>query len=116
MSIRTDFSGYVRRYNGGDIETQHRFGVSKVVTEYGGRPISIANGSSDISIMPSGLVSAKTVCILPNKKINITLNASINASMDIFADGLFILTGSVSDVKLKNESGAAANVIYDISG
>jgi hypothetical protein len=116
MAIETKFSGYIRRYTNDDLERQHRFEVSKTTTEYGTNKIVIATGSSDISIMPPGLKSAKSLFLETDNKVNVTLYGSMTSSLDVLADGFLILTGSVTDVKLSNRSATNdCSIWFDLS-
>ena len=117
MSITTNFSGYLKRYDGTEVKLQERFSVTKTVTEYGNNKIIIANGSSDISIMPSGLTSAKSFYLDTDNKINVTVYGDTTASFDIYANGLCYMNASLSDVRLANRSATVdAAIIYDLSG
>ena len=74
--------------------------------------------------MPAGLVSAKTVMISPDNDINVTIGGgtTANASLDVKADGIFILTGSLSTIQLSNRGNIGrsatpmSTVTYDITG
>lgn len=119
MSITTSFSGYLKRYDGTEVKLQERFSVTKTVTEYGNNKIIIANGSSDISIMPSGLTSAKSFYLDTDNKINVTVYGDTTASFDIYggSSGYLYMNGSLSDVRLANRSATTdAAIIYDLSG
>jgi len=116
MAIETKFSGYIRRYTDDDLERQHRFEVSKTITEHGTGKIIIVAGSSDISIMPSGIDSAKTLFLETDNKVNVALYGSITSSLDVFSNGILILTGSVTDVKLSNRSATNdCSILFDLS-
>ena len=117
MSITTNFSGYLKRYDGTEVKLQERFSVTKTVTEYGNNKIIIANGSSDISIMPRGLTSADSFYLETDNNINVTVYGATTASFDIYANGYCYMNASLSDVKLANRSATTdAAVIYDLSG
>lgn len=117
MTEYTKFSGYVRRYSGDYPKTEHRFSVEDTITEGGEGRIKVAPGSLEISIMPHGLIKATSVFIETDYKINVTVVGETNASMDVLANGIFMLTGSLSNVKLANRAATpTANVFYDITG
>lgn len=118
MAKTTKFSGYVRGYYGDYESRSHRFSKTTTITEGGGDYIKIAPGSTDINIMPRGLISAKSIFIQPDQKINVKLTGSIiNASFNVFADGVLVLNGSLSNIQLSNNNATpTANVFYDISG
>jgi len=119
MAITTNFSGYLRRYDSDVVKMTERFSVTKTVTEYGNNKIIIANGSSDISIMPSGLTSAKSFYMETDNNINVTIYGTITASFDIYggSSGYLYMNGSFSNVKLTNRSATTdAAIIYDLSG
>ena len=117
MAITTSFSGYLKRYDGTEVKLQERFSVSKTVTEYGNNKIIIANGSSNISIMPSGLTSAKSFYLDTDSKINITVYGDTTASFDIYSNGYCYMNASLSDVRLANRNATTdAAIIYDLSG
>lgn len=119
MAITTRFSGNVRRYNSDDIERQKTFSTTKTVTEgAAGRRVIFA-GSKDISIMPSGLTKATAVYLdTEGGKLNVELTGESVASLDILEDGIFLLNGSISDVKVWNQNATPTSVTvgYDISG
>lgn len=117
MAILITFSGNIKRFNGSDIEKQHEFSSSKTVTEGGDLRISIASSTKNLSIMPAGLTRATTVYIETDGKINLTLTGDGPlASINLLA-GIFAINGSLSDVKLWNQSVASpVTVYYDISG
>lgn len=113
----TKVSGYVRRYDADEQNTLHRISISKSMTEGGYNKIVVNNGSSDISIMPTGLTKATSFFLETNTKLNITIEGNMNASFDLLANpGVVYMTASLSGIKLKNTSGGAANVIYDLTG
>jgi hypothetical protein len=115
--ITTRISGYVRRYNGDYEQNQHRFSYNKTITEGGMSRVVISTGSSDISVMPSGLPSAKTLFLQTDYKVNVTISGKRTASFDVYDDGILCITGSVSDVLLRNRSATSdATVLYDLSG
>jgi len=117
MAITTNFSGYLKRYNDSEVETVRRFSVSKTSNEYGFNKITIALGSSNISIMPRGLTSANSFFLETDNNINVTVYGAITASFDIYANGYCYMNASLSDVKLTNRSATTnAAVIYDLSG
>ena len=116
MSILTKYSGYVRRYINDDIEKQHRFEVSKSTTEYGNNQVVVSTGSSNISILPPGIGSIKTLFLETDNKVNVTLYGNTTASLDILANGVLMLTGSISDIKLSNRSATNdCKVLFDLS-
>lgn len=117
MAITTRFSGNVRRYNSDDIERQNTFSTTKTVTEGAAGRRIIAPGSKDISIMPTGLTKATAISLEVDGKLNIELTGESVASLDILSDGIFLLNGSISDVKVWNQNATPSITVgYDISG
>jgi len=118
MAKTTKFSGYVREYNGDFEAASHRFGVTTTISEGGLNSIKIAPGSTDISIMARGLVSAKSVFIDTDTKVNVVLTGSLlNASFNLLANGVFMLNGSLSNVRLSNNNATPTAIVkYNVSG
>lgn len=117
MADTVKFSGYLKRYNDDEIELTKRFSVTKTSTEGGLNKISIALGSSDISIMPRGLTSADSFYLETDNKINVTVYGSTTASFDVYDNGYLYMNASFSDVKLANRSATVnAAITYDLSG
>lgn len=117
MAITTRFSGNVRRYNADDIERQSTFSTTKTVTEGAAGRRVIAPGSKEISIMPTGLTKATAVYLDSDGKLNVELTGESVASFDILPDGIFLLNGSISDVRVWNQNATPSiTVEYDISG
>jgi len=118
MSIKTTFSGKVQRFNGDNLELTKRISGTRTVTEYGGQKISIAPGSTDISIRPAGLACIRTVYIETDNKINIETTGVRTASFDLYANGVFlIMNASLSNIKLSNRSATlTSQPFYDLSG
>ena len=120
MAKTTVFNGNIKGYDDDTQERYQRFSVTKTITEGGANNIKIAPGSKDISIMPHGLMSAKMLFIESDRKINVILTGSIIiASLDITGDGMFCLSGSLTNVQLTNKlatPNVVANVYYDITG
>ncbi len=117
MAITTRFSGYLKRYDDEEVTLTERISVTKTVTEYGNNKIIVASGDSDISIMPTGLVSAKSFYLETDNQINVTVYGDTTASLDIYNNGVFYMTGSISDIRLANRSATVnAAVLYDLSG
>ncbi len=119
MVKTTVFNGNIKGYDSDTQERYQRFSVTKTITEGGANNIKIAPGSKDISIMPHGLISAKMLFIESDRKINVILTGSIIiASLDITGDGMFCLSGSLTNVQLTNKLATpnTANVYYDITG
>lgn len=117
MAITTRFSGHVRRYNGSDIERQDPFSTTTTITEGNAGRRIIAPGSKDISIMPTGLTKATAISLNVDGKLNIELTGESVASLDILPDGIFLLNGSISDVRVWNQNATPSITVgYDISG
>ena len=118
MSIKTTFSGKMQRFNGDNLELNKRVSGTVTVTEYGGNKISIAPGSTDISIVPAGLGCIRTVYIETDNKINVETTCVRTASFDLYANGIFVmLNASLSSIKLSNRSATlTAQPFYDLSG
>jgi hypothetical protein len=125
MAKETKIAGHVRGYDS-DMQTRfQRFSIDKTVTENSQGNVKIPYGSLDINVMPPGLTFARAVMIKTDNDINVTIGGTTaNASFDVKGDGLFILTGSLTTIKLSNRGAISAtplatplaNVIYDISG
>lgn len=118
MAIITSISGKVQRFNGDNLELTKRISGTRTVTEYGGQKISIAPGSTDISIRPAGLACIRTVYIETDNKINIETTGVRTASFDLYANGVFLMmNASLSNIKLSNRSATlTSQPFYDLSG
>uniref|UniRef100_A0A6M3LDU2 Uncharacterized protein n=1 Tax=viral metagenome TaxID=1070528 RepID=A0A6M3LDU2_9ZZZZ len=118
MTITTAVSGMWQRLDGNNIELQKRISESRTVTEYGGQKISIAPGSTDISIRPAGLACIRSLYIETDYEINIELTGIQTASFDLYTDGIFlIMNASLSNVKLSNRNATpTCHPFYDLSG
>lgn len=115
---KTTFSGYLKRYDGDKTELDKRISVSRTVTEYGGHRVTIAPGSTDISIMPAGLSCARTLYIETDNKLNVEITGVRAASFDVYSNGIMtIQNASLSSVKLSNRSATlTCKPFYDLSG
>ena len=118
MSIKTTISGKVQRFNGDNLELNKRISGTRTVTEYGGQKISIAPGSTDISIRPAGLACIRTIYIETDNKINVEVTGVRTASFDLYDNGIYLmLNASLSNIKLSNRSATlTALPFYDLSG
>ena len=117
MADTVKFSGYLRRYDDDENETTRRFAITKTSTEGGLLRVTIALGSSNISIMPRGLTSADSFYLETDNKLNVTVYGDTTASFDIYGNGYCYMNASLNDVKLANRSATVnAAVIYDLSG
>lgn len=112
----TKVAGYLRRYDGDDQNTLHRISVSKSMTEGGYNNIVVAVGSSNISLMPTGLTKVTSFFLETDSKINIEISGNINASFDILANGIVYMNASLDGVTVSNATGGTANIIYDLTG
>ena len=115
---KTTLSGNLRRYDGDKTELDKHISVSRTVTEYGGHKVTIAPGSTDISIMPAGLACARTLYVETDNKLNIEIIGVRTASFDVYSNGaMAILNASLSNVKLSNRSATlTCKPFYDLSG
>lgn len=115
---KTVLSGYLRRYEGDMTELNRPISVSRNVTEYGGNKVTIATGSTDISVMPAGLACARTFYIETDNKLNVEITGVRTASFDVYSNGaMALLNASLSDVKLSNRSATlTCKPFYDLSG
>ena len=120
MAVTTQFSGYVRRYDGTNPIVERRVSVSKSVTEGGFNQIRVSPGSSDVSIMPRGLIKATSLFVenSGNKAVNIAMAGDTPAaSMDILSGGVMYLNGSLNAVSVSNQNATGTiDLYYDITG
>jgi len=118
MAISTSISGMWQRLDGDNIELQKRISETRAVTEYGGQKISIAPGSTDISIRPAGLACIRALYIETDYEINVELTGVRTASFDLYANGIFVMmNASLSNVKLSNRNATpTCHPFYDLSG
>jgi len=119
MTISTKISGYWQRFDGDNLELNHRISESVTVTEGGGNRIVLASNITNISIMPPGLTTVRALYIETDNKLNIEITGVRVASFDIYSDpGVFVmLNASLSNVRLSNRSATVTcNPFYDLSG
>lgn len=117
MSIKTIFSGNVKRYDGTVEKFNHRFSSETTEAEGIAGRITIATASRDLSIFPVGLIKATSVFLETDNKIRISCYGDVNASIDVFAGGIFAVNGSISDIRLYNTSATnTCNIDYLITG
>jgi len=117
MAIQTTFSGNVKRYDGTSEKYNHRFSAETTEAEGVTGRIVLATASRDISLFPIGLIKATSVFIETDSKVRVSCYGDVDASLDVLADGIFAINGSISDVRLYNKS--ATNVVtinYLITG
>lgn len=113
----TKVEGYLRRYDGEDQITLKRISTSQEMTKGGHNKITIAAGSSDISIMPARLKYATSFYLETDGIINVTMDyPGVNASVNLLKGCIFMNASMLQDVKLKNPGSSMRNITYDLTG